>query len=59
MARRIAEEGFPLTLWARRRTSTDAFADTAATVAGTPAGLGAASDLVCLCVVAGVEDVLL
>ncbi|MFF0013424.1 NAD(P)-dependent oxidoreductase [Streptomyces sp. NPDC005374] len=61
MARRIAEEGFPLTLWARRRTSTDAFADTAATVAATPADLGAASDLVCLCVVADadVEDVLL
>ncbi|MFJ9353088.1 NAD(P)-dependent oxidoreductase [Streptomyces mirabilis] len=61
MARRIAEVGFPLTLWARRRTSTDAFADTAATVAATPADLGAASDLVCLCVVADadVEDVLL
>ncbi|MFF4276520.1 NAD(P)-dependent oxidoreductase [Streptomyces sp. NPDC001536] len=61
MARRIAEESFPLTLWARRSTSTDAFADTAATVAATPADLGAASDVVCLCVVADadVEDVLL
>jgi len=48
-------------LWARRRTSTEAFADTAATVAATPAELGAASDIVCLCVVADadVEDVLL
>ncbi|MGW1711906.1 NAD(P)-dependent oxidoreductase [Streptomyces sp. NPDC002156] len=61
MARRITEESFPLTLWARRRVSTDAFADTAATVAATPAELGAASDIVCLCVVADadVEDVLL
>ncbi|MEU1272627.1 NAD(P)-dependent oxidoreductase [Streptomyces sp. NPDC005799] len=61
MARRITEEGFPLTLWARRRAATDAFADTAATVAATPADLGAASDIVCLCVVADadVEDVLL
>ncbi|MEU3781961.1 NAD(P)-dependent oxidoreductase [Streptomyces sp900129855] len=61
MARRIAEEAFPLTLWARRGASTDAFADTAATVAATPAELGAASDIVCLCVVADadVEDVLL
>lgn len=61
MARRITAESFPLTLWARRRASTDAFADTAATVAPTPAELGAASDIVCLCVVADadVEDVLL
>ncbi|WP_245685381.1 NAD(P)-dependent oxidoreductase [Streptomyces yerevanensis] len=61
MARRIVEESYPLTLWARRRASTDAFADTAAVVAGSPAELGAASDLVCLCVVADadVEDVLL
>lgn len=61
MARRIAEEAFPLTLWARRRASTDALADTAATVAATPADLGAASDVVCVCVVtdADVEDVLL
>ncbi|MBK6013969.1 NAD(P)-dependent oxidoreductase [Streptomyces sp. MBT53] len=61
MARRIAEESFPLTLWARRSASTDTFADTAATVAATPADLGAASDIVCLCVVADadVEDVLL
>ncbi|NUU24880.1 MAG: NAD(P)-dependent oxidoreductase, partial [Streptomycetaceae bacterium] len=61
MARRIAEEGYPLTLWARRRETTDAFADTGAQVAGTPAELAAASDIVCLCVVADadVEDVLL
>ncbi|MEU1183238.1 NAD(P)-dependent oxidoreductase [Streptomyces sp. NPDC005820] len=61
MARRIAEEAFPLTLWGRRRATTDAFSDTAVAVAATPADLGAASDIVCLCVVtdADVEDVLL
>ncbi|MFC8525791.1 NAD(P)-dependent oxidoreductase [Nocardia sp. NPDC057227] len=51
MARRIAEAGFPLTLWARRPETTAAFADTGATVAATPRELAAASDLVCLCVV--------
>jgi 3-hydroxyisobutyrate dehydrogenase len=61
MARRIVEEGFPLTLWARRPESLVPFADTVATVAATPAELGAASDVVGICVVADadVEDVLL
>ena len=61
MARRIVESGFPLTLWARRPASLQPFADTAATVASIPAELGAASDLVAICVVADadVEDVLL
>lgn len=61
MARRIVEEGFPLTLWARRRESVEPFRDTAATVASSPAELGAASDIVGICVVsdADVEDVLL
>ena len=61
MARRIAEEGFPLTLWARRRETVEPFRDTAATVASSPAELGAASDIVGICVVsdADVEDVLL
>jgi 3-hydroxyisobutyrate dehydrogenase-like beta-hydroxyacid dehydrogenase len=61
MARRIVEEGFPLTVWARRSGSVEPFGDTAATVASTPAELGAASDIVGLCVVADadVEDVLL
>lgn len=56
MARRIAEAGYELTLWARRPASVDPFADTGATVAASPAELGAASDLVCLCVV-GDHDV--
>ncbi|KPM54555.1 6-phosphogluconate dehydrogenase [Frankia sp. CcI49] len=61
MARRIVEDGFPLTLWARRSASTEPFADTAANLAATPAEVGASSDIVCVCVVgdADVEDVLL
>nr|WP_038171461.1 NAD(P)-dependent oxidoreductase [Tomitella biformata] len=60
MARRIADAGHPLTLWARRPESLQPYADTAAAVAQTPAELGAASDLVCVCVVndVGVEEVL-
>lgn len=59
MARRIVEAGHPTTLWARRPASVEPFADTDATVAATPAELGAASDLVCLCVTgdADVTDV--
>jgi 3-hydroxyisobutyrate dehydrogenase len=61
MARRIVEGGFPLTLWARRPESLEPYADTAATIAATPAELGAASDLVGICVVSDVdvEDVVL
>jgi 3-hydroxyisobutyrate dehydrogenase len=51
MAGRIIDAGFPTTLWARRPASLEPFADTAAKVAGSPAELAAASDLVCLCVV--------
>jgi 3-hydroxyisobutyrate dehydrogenase len=60
MARRIVEAGYPTTLWARRPASLEAFADTAAKSAETPAELAADSDLVCLCVVADadVEQVL-
>ncbi|MCP9273310.1 NAD(P)-dependent oxidoreductase [Mycolicibacterium arenosum] len=56
MARRIVEGGFDLTLWARRAASLEPYSDTAAKTAATPAELGAASDLVCLCVV-GDDDV--
>jgi 3-hydroxyisobutyrate dehydrogenase len=61
MARRLAEGGFPLTLWARRRASLDAYADVAVTIAETPAELGAASEIVGICVVADtdVTDVVL
>ena len=39
MARRIAEAGYPLTLWARRPATVEQFADTAAEVAESPAEL--------------------
>jgi 3-hydroxyisobutyrate dehydrogenase len=59
MARRIVEVGFPTALWARRPASLEPFAGTAASIAGSPAELAAASDLVCLCVVgdADIEEV--
>jgi len=59
MARRIIDAGYATTLWARRPATLEAFADTPAEVAGSPAELGERSDLVCLCVVADadVEDV--
>lgn len=56
MARRIVEAGYDLTLWARRATTLEPFADTAAKTAQSPAELAAASDLVCVCVV-GDDDV--
>jgi 3-hydroxyisobutyrate dehydrogenase-like beta-hydroxyacid dehydrogenase len=61
MARRIVEAGLPLTLWARRPPSLEPFEDSAALVASTPAELGAACDVVGICVVADadVEDVVL
>jgi 3-hydroxyisobutyrate dehydrogenase len=61
MARRIVDDGYPLTIWARRPETVEPFGDTATTVAMTPAEVGAASDIVGICVVADsdVEDVLL
>jgi 3-hydroxyisobutyrate dehydrogenase-like beta-hydroxyacid dehydrogenase len=60
MARRIVDAGFPTTLWARRRASLEPFAGTDATVAPRLRELGAASDVLCVCVVddAGVDEVL-
>ena len=60
MARRIVEAGLPTTLWARRPETLAPFAGTAAQVATSPAELGAASDVLCVCVVddAGVDEVL-
>lgn len=57
MARRIVDAGYPTTLWARRPAALEPFADTAATVAASPAQLAAASDLVCLCVVGDTDVV--
>jgi 3-hydroxyisobutyrate dehydrogenase-like beta-hydroxyacid dehydrogenase len=61
MARRIVAAGFPLTVWGRRPESVAPYADTTTAVAATPAELGAASDIVGICVVADadVTDVLL
>jgi 3-hydroxyisobutyrate dehydrogenase-like beta-hydroxyacid dehydrogenase len=60
MARRIVEAGFATTLWARRTESLEPFRDTPAKVAPSVAELGAASDVLGVCVVddAGVDEVL-
>jgi 3-hydroxyisobutyrate dehydrogenase-like beta-hydroxyacid dehydrogenase len=55
MARRIAEEGFPTTLWARRPESFVPFEDTPAQRAGSLRDLGGASDVLCVCVVADAD----
>lgn len=59
MARRIVDAGYPTTLWARRPDSLTAFADSPARVSSSPSDLGAASDVVGICVVddADVEEV--
>jgi 3-hydroxyisobutyrate dehydrogenase-like beta-hydroxyacid dehydrogenase len=61
MARQVVAAGFPTTIWARRPESVEPFATTAAVVAGSPAEVGAVSDVVGICVVADadVEQVLL
>jgi 3-hydroxyisobutyrate dehydrogenase len=60
MARRIIEDGFPTTLWARRAASLEAYDGTGAAHAADLRALGAASDVLCLCVVgdADVDEVL-
>jgi len=50
MARRIIDAGWPVTLWARRPATLEAFAGTGAKTAGSPAELATVSDLVCVCV---------
>lgn len=57
MAQRIIDAVEEVTLWARRPATLEPFARTGAKVAGSPAEVGAASDIVCLCVVAD-DDVL-
>ncbi len=59
MARRIAEAGLSLMLWARRVETLEPFADTGAHFAGSIAELGGACDHVGICVVddAGVQSV--
>lgn len=60
MARRIIEAGFETTLWARRPETLAPFAGSGARVAASRRELGAASDVLCVCVVddAGVDEVL-
>jgi 3-hydroxyisobutyrate dehydrogenase len=55
MAHRIIAAGYETTLWARRAETLEPFAGSGATFAATPAELAAASDLVCLCVVADAD----
>lgn len=59
MARRIVEAGFPTCLWARRPETLRPFTELPVDVAGSPAELAAASDVVCVCVVddTGVDEV--
>jgi 3-hydroxyisobutyrate dehydrogenase-like beta-hydroxyacid dehydrogenase len=60
MARRVVAAGLPTTLWARRAASLEPFLGTAATSAGSPRALGAASDVVATCVFdgAGTREIL-
>ncbi|SEP23556.1 NAD(P)-dependent oxidoreductase [Trujillonella endophytica] len=59
MARRIVEDGVATVLWARRQETLDAYADTAAEYASSPADLAARVDIACVCVLndEGVEEV--
>jgi len=50
IAQRILAGGHHLHVWARRPESTEVFAGTAATVAGSPAALGYLCEVVCVCV---------
>jgi 3-hydroxyisobutyrate dehydrogenase len=50
MAANVLKAGFPLTVWNRTRDRADALAAAGATVAGTPAELAAASDIIITCV---------
>jgi 3-hydroxyisobutyrate dehydrogenase len=60
MARRIIEDGFPTTLWARRRATLESFDGTDAEYATDRRAFGAASDVLCLCVIgdADVDEIL-
>jgi 3-hydroxyisobutyrate dehydrogenase len=55
MARRIVEDGFPTTLWARRPEATVPFEDTSASVAASLTELGEGSDVLGVCVVADAD----
>ena len=56
MAQRIIEDGFKTTLWARRKESLEPYDGTGAHYAIDRRALGAASDVLCVCVI-GDDDV--
>jgi 3-hydroxyisobutyrate dehydrogenase-like beta-hydroxyacid dehydrogenase len=60
MARRIVEDGYPTTLWARRPETLEPYDGTGAAYAADRRALGAASDMLCLCVIgdADVDEIL-
>lgn len=60
MAQRIRSEGHDLTVFARRPSSLEPFAGTEVSIAATPADMGAAVDVVGICVfdAAGVREVM-
>jgi 3-hydroxyisobutyrate dehydrogenase len=51
IARRLIDSGYDVTLWARRSASLEPFAGSTARIASTPEHLGAASNIVGVCVV--------
>lgn len=55
MARRIIQAGFETTLWARRPANLEPFVDSGARTASTKRELGAASDVLCVCVVDDID----
>jgi 3-hydroxyisobutyrate dehydrogenase-like beta-hydroxyacid dehydrogenase len=60
MAQQIIDAGHTTTLWARRPETLEPYEGTSANFAASPADLGAASDVLCICVVddAGVDEIL-
>ena len=60
MAQRIVDEGYSTTVWARRPATLDAFVEAGARRAASLTELGAASDILCVCVIddAGVDELL-
>jgi 3-hydroxyisobutyrate dehydrogenase-like beta-hydroxyacid dehydrogenase len=60
MAQRIVGQGFPMTVWARRAETLEPFVAAGAQVATSRHELGAASEILCICVLADqdVDDVL-
>ena len=60
MAQQIIDAGYTTTLWARRPETLEPYEGTSAIFAASPADVGAASDVLCICVVddAGVDEIL-